>query len=298
VKVTPRRFSSARLALFRVIEHTCVLLGGRAFYRRCHLAPGRFRVREERVEVAGLDAALDGFAIAHLSDLHAGPFLGRGDLAHVVETVNREGVDLVALTGDYCVHHHEEALRILPDLARLEARHGVFAVFGNHDYKGRQEGKIAAEYGAHGIRFLRNASARIEVEGGALAVVGVEDLEEGRLVDLQRARADLEGGDWEVALCHNPRGGPWLARGRCAVVLAGHSHGGQVDLPLLRGLGPPHPGLRVELGPTTLVVNRGLGALGVPLRVGAPAEVVVVRLAVSNERAAGETGTSCTAASP
>lgn len=283
VRVAPRRFSRARLAAFRAIERASALLGGRAFYRARHLAPGRFRVREERVRVPGLPRALDGLRVAQLSDLHGGSFLGAGDLLHVVEAVNALDPHAVALTGDYITHAIEDAFPLVEDLARLRARHGVWAVFGNHDYKARREGELVARLAERGVRFLRNECARVEVDGGAagrawLAFTGLEDLEEGKRIDLAAARADVRPGDVELCLCHNPAGARWLAREGCAAILAGHTHGTQIDWPFLRTLGPKHPGTRLQLGPTTLLVSRGLGVVGAPLRVGAPAEVVLLRL--------------------
>lgn len=277
-RVEPRRHGELRLAFFRAVERSCVLLGGRRLYRARHLARGRFALREEWVRVEQLPAALEGFLVAQLSDFHGGPFLGRGDLAAVVEAVNEREPDLCALTGDYITHRWHDALPLAEDLGRLCARHGTFAVFGNHDYRKREERLIAQAYGGVGIRFLCNESARIAVGDATLAVVGLEDLEEARQVDLDAARRGLRPGDVELLLCHNPLAAAQLARAGCAAILAGHTHGTQIDLPFLRELGPKHPGARVELGPTTLIVNRGLGVVGLPLRVGAPAEVVLLRL--------------------
>ncbi|MDP6539802.1 MAG: metallophosphoesterase [Planctomycetota bacterium] len=277
--VEPRRYSKLRLAFFRAVEGACALAGGRRLYRARHLSPGRFLVRRERVRVFGLPAGLAGFRIAHLSDLHGGRFLGAGDLRAVVRAANELEPDLCVVTGDFITHHHGEVLPLVDELAALRSTHGTLAVFGNHDYKDRAEARISAALAPAGVRFLRNACERLEVDGGALAVVGLEDLEEGRKVDLARARAGLRAGDVEVVLCHNPAGAQRLARPGCAAVLSGHTHGTQVDLPFLRDLGPPHPGLRVELGETTLIVSRGLGAVGLPVRIGAPAELVVLELA-------------------
>lgn len=271
-----RRHSLLRRATFAAIAYGSAALGGRALYRRGWLATGRFRVREEVVRVPGLPAGLAGFRIAQLSDLHAGPFLGAGDLAEVAAAVRALGPDLAVVTGDLITSRWSEALHVLDDLAALGARHGTLAVFGNHDYRGRREGEIAAAFAARGVVFLRDACHRIDTGEGWLGVVGLEDLEEARELDLERARAGLEPGDVELVLCHNPSGAPALARPGCCAVLSGHTHGGQVRF--LSGLGPPHPGLRVRLGPTTLIVNRGLGVVGFPWRVGAPTEIVLVRL--------------------
>ena len=272
----PRRHGRLRRWAVETVARTAAALGGRAVYRRRWLGPGRFALREERLEVPGLPGGLHGFRIAHLSDLHAGHFMRAGDLAAVVEAVRALEVDLVVFTGDLITDHWSEALAVLDDLAGLRARHGVLAVFGNHDYRGRQEGRIAAAYAARGIEFLRNESRRIDTGDGVLAVVGVEDLEEARRLDLAAARAGLGPEDVELVLCHNPGGAPALARPGCCAVLAGHTHGGQVDF--LPGVGPPHPGLRLRLGETTLIVNRGLGVIGFPWRFGAPTEIVLVSL--------------------
>jgi predicted MPP superfamily phosphohydrolase len=264
-RVEPRRYGQGRLRFYRGVELALRLAGGRRFYRSLHLARGRFRLREEVVRVPGLHPGLPGFLVAQLSDFHAGPFLGEGDLAAVVEAVNAARPHVVALTGDFITHHWSEIGRILPDLARLRARRGIFAVFGNHDYKDRQEHKIASALSGVGVTVLRNQSVRIERNGGSVAVVGLEDVEEARNV--------------EILLCHNPRAAPALVRRGCAAILCGHTHGTQVDLPVLRRLGPQHPGLRIQIGSTAVIVSRGLGAVGLPLRVGAPAEVVLCRLA-------------------
>ncbi|MAE28274.1 MAG: hypothetical protein CMJ87_04715 [Planctomycetes bacterium] len=278
IKVPQRRFSERRLAFFRAVEACAAALGGRRAYRRRHLAPGRFRLREELIEWPGLAPGLDGLTIAQLSDFHGGRFLGAGDLRAVIEAVNEREVDLVVLTGDYMTHGVEEALPVLDDLAQLSSRLGTFAVFGNHDYRERRENEMVIRAAAGGITFLRNACQRFEVQGGALALTGLEDLEEARVVDVAAARSSLRAGDLEIMLCHNPAGARDLAHGRCAAILSGHTHGTQVDLPLLRTLGPKHPGLRVSFGATTLLVNRGLGIVGLPWRHRVPAEVVVVKL--------------------
>ena len=89
---------------------------------------------------------------------------------------------------------------------------------------------------------------------------------------------DVRPGDVELLLCHNPDGAPGLARPGCAAILSGHTHGHQINLPLVRRAAPPHPGDRVERGATACITSTGVGAIGVPIRLRAPAEVVLLEL--------------------
>lgn len=296
LRVRPRRYSPLRRGVFRALEEGAAWLGGRRWYQRRSLAPGRFRLRRERVVVPGLPAGLEGAVVAQFSDLHAGRFMGDGDLEHVVAAVNAVQPELAVITGDLITRDWREALFVLDDLASLELDWGCYAVFGNHDYKNREEHLIEQAYASRGIQFLRNACARIDTGDGVLAITGVEDIEEGRLVDVAAARAELLATDVELALCHNPLGGPQLARPGCVAVLSGHTHGNQIDLPILRRLGPVHPGPRREQlhapgpdglprGSTVLITSLGLGVVGIPLRICAPAEVVLVELTAEGPRA-------------
>lgn len=261
------------------VERLSARLGGRAFYRRRFLAVGRFEVRHERVTTRRPE--LEGLRIVQLSDIHAGPFLGTGDLVDVVAAANALRPDLIVFTGDLIARRTEEAYLVLDELASLEARAGVFAVFGNHDYRGRREGELVRDFGQRGIRFLLNEGVR-PLAGLPLFVLGVEDLEEARNLDITPARAALEEGDFELILCHNPHGAKDLLGPATGLILSGHAHGNQLDLPLLRRIGPGHPGDRLELqtpsGRATLLTSRGLGVVGLPLRVRARPDIVCVEL--------------------
>lgn len=271
----PRRHGWPRRALFRVVEALCRAAGGRALYRAWFLRPPRLRTRMEEVRVKSLPEDLDGFTIAHLSDFHGGPFLRARDLTGVVEHVNALRPDVVALTGDFLTHVTEEGVEIAAAFGGLVAPRGAFAVFGNHDYRGRREGELVRALAERGVRVLRNAHAILTP---GLAIAGIEDLEEGKVSDLDAALAGIPEGAAVVLLSHHP-GALEAARSRgVGLVLSGHTHGGQVRWPWLRRLGPPHPGDRVDRGGSTCIVNTGIGVIGVPFRAGAPAEVVIVRL--------------------
>jgi predicted MPP superfamily phosphohydrolase len=168
--------------------------------------------------------------------------------------------------------------------ARIPAPLGRFAVFGNHDYRGRQEGRLVAWLRRQGVRTLRNASALVSRGAGRLRVVGLEDIEEGKLADLDAALADAqESDDATLLLCHHPEVVEALPTGRFDLVLSGHTHGGQVVLPGIgcptRGRLPEHlAGSRVLPGGGLIHVNRGLGVLVLPLRIGARPELTCLTL--------------------
>ena len=234
----PRRHSKWRLAAFSACRRLTQGLGGRAFYRWNSLRPGKLVLREE------------------------------------VLCVPRPGI--VVVTGDFITDTHTDALPVIPDLGLFKARYGGWAVFGNHDYRNHKHDVLEEHLARVGIRCLQDAGER--VGDLPLWISGLNDLEESANPDPTRAREHMDPGDVEIMLCHNPLGARQLARPGCIAVLSGHSHGGQIDLPWLRTLGPTHPGLSMSLGPTTLIVSRGLGVVGVPLRMAAPAEMVWIEL--------------------
>jgi len=275
ISVEPRRFSLARRALFRTVESACRLAGGRAFYRSRYLSAGRFWVRREEVLIPGLAAPLDGYTLAQLSDFHGGPFLRASDLTDALDRVAALAPQAIVLTGDFATHRPEEALELAPAFVRLRAPGGVFAVFGNHDYKWRREAEIALALERAGVRMLRNAHFS---PAPGLVIAGIEDLEEGKPSDLDAALAGAPVDATKVLLSHHPDGLTHAAERGIALVLSGHTHGGQVLLPILRSLGPRHPGDRVQHGATTLLVSHGVGAIGLPLRVGTRAEALLVTL--------------------
>ncbi len=275
----PRRYSDARLKLFRLCEEAARRLGGRSFYRRRFLSRGRLRVRQEIIQVPRWSPETPRLRLVQLSDLHAGPFLAEGDLEEVCEVARELGPDLYVLTGDLISERTEEAFALIRDLARLRAPLGSFAVFGNHDYRGRREGEIAGRLEREaGWRFLRNEGHRFEHHGEPVHLTGLEDLEEARRVDPEGARSGLESTDTEILLVHNPGFSGELLEANTQLVLSGHSHGHQVDLPFVRRFAPRHPGDRVERGDTVCITSRGLGALGLPLRIASPAELVCIDL--------------------
>jgi len=298
---SPRRFPRAVIACFDALRWLgSRLWPGRAAYA-WRLAHGGLRLERVDVPVPGLPAALADLRLVQLSDLHAGCFLDEASLQPVVALARACAPHLLLLTGDFITRSADDVHLLGVALARIDAPLGKFAVFGNHDYRGRREPQLVAALRRQGVTVLRNATVRLSHGGERLALTGLEDLEESKGADLDRALAGQSGDEpVRVLLCHHPDVVDSLPPGRFQLVLSGHTHGGQIVLPGLSALLARWMPRRVRgdhplPGGGLLHVNRGIGALIVPLRVGSPAEVTCLTLRAAPP-AAGTPGTPGTPA--
>lgn len=237
----------------------------------------------ERVTFAvpGLDPAHDGVRVAQLSDVHVGPHTEAATIRGAIEEANRFEPDLVVLTGDFLSRRPREVAAVRELLGGLAAP--TVAVLGNHDVWVDPAG-VSRELRAHGYLVLENAWTSIRLRGAPLAVVGIGD-HLTRRDDVQRALRGLpRNGPTPLVLAHGPRTADKLrASGRRALCLSGHTHGGQINLPILTplvlaGMREPYARGFFALGPVQLYVNRGVGMTGVSLRLNSPPEVTLATL--------------------
>jgi predicted MPP superfamily phosphohydrolase len=235
-------------------------------------------VRHVTVPLRRLPAAADGFRIAVVSDIHLGPALGRGFAQRVVDTVNGTGADLIAVVGDLVDGDVEDLASAVAPLAQLRARSGAFFVTGNHEYYSGADRWVEHVRGL-GLHVLANE--RVELPGFDLA--GVNDLagrSSGEGPDFARALGDRDRSRAAVLLAHQPVVVHDAVRWGVDLQLSGHTHGGQVwPGNLVARLSNPTVAGLDRYGDTQLYVTRGAGAWGPPVRVGAPPDVTVVRLA-------------------
>jgi predicted MPP superfamily phosphohydrolase len=247
--------------------------------------PARLKLRRIDVPLERWPEALDGLRVAVISDLHAGaPHVGERKVERIVAKVNRVGPDVVALVGDYAdptVLGGEPVApeRIAELLGALDARLGIFAVLGNHDWVHYGE-RVPRALRAQGIEVLENDAVAIERGGQVLWVAGLADMRE-RHADVTIALAMVPAGQPLIALTHDPDMFPSL-RDRANLTLAGHTHGGQVGIPLVRRAAAPtkhgYIGGEVREGRGYMYVSRGVGTTGLPIRFAAPPEIALLTL--------------------
>lgn len=220
--------------------------------------------------------------IVQLSDLHMATPRDARRLAHAVAIANAQMPDAVVLTGDYVKGDAANILLATPFLSQLKAPLGVYAVLGNHDMWAGPE-PITAALEEAGIRVLNNEGVVLSNGGATFYLAGLEDGWSGE-PNLVRALAGHDGQMPIILLWHEPDiGHDFVAQGWVWLLLAGHSHGGQIRIP---GVGPvllPAWSQRYNQGLYAVnegwvYVNRGLGTTAIPLRLFCPPEVTLFQL--------------------
>lgn len=234
------------------------------------------------VPLAATPTLHDEFKIVQLSDLHYLPFTTLEMVEAAVTAANELQPDLIVLTGDFVTHEADTIFGMTKALSTLNARHGVFAVLGNHDT--RAGARIVRQgLGEAGIAVLHNRGVTLATASGRLNLAGVDDCLWGH-PDLGQALDGLDPAAPTVLLAHEPDVIDKFSRdGRVTLQLSGHTHGGQVHLPLLGTPVLPRLGEKYVKGlfrvnDSRLYVNRGVGMVSLPIRFNCPAEITQLTL--------------------
>lgn len=233
--------------------------------------------------------AFDGVRIAFVSDIHRSPFFSQERVRHLVERVNSLEPDLILLGGDYVYLDTDYAASCFAELENLRAPLGCYAILGNHDYGKYTEGhhgplETIEAINAAGITLLRDKAVWVERAGTRIRIGGVSDYE----VDRPSVVEILQGTgphDLVILAAHEPDYAEELPEGAVDLMLAGHTHGGQVTF---FGLWAPYvpsaygqkyrTGL-VKTGSTSVIVSNGIGTSTIPpIRLFARPQIVIVTL--------------------
>lgn len=237
-------------------------------------------VEEHAFVVQGLRPEHDGLRLVQLSDLHCGAATPAERIRAAITLANAQAPDLVVLTGDYVCRDRSDVERMASLLGGLSAP--TVAVLGNHDHRVDAEGATRA-LERHGYAVLRNQATTVTLRGSPFTVVGIDDLKTGHA-----SPADALAGAparSRIVLAHGPRTADALAkRGEPLLCFSGHTHGGQIALPVLTGL--LFYGLAREryargiyrVGRVQLYVNRGIGNTALHFRINSTPEVTVATL--------------------
>ena len=240
---------------------------------------GALQVKKVRVTLRKLPAALEGYRIVQISDVHVGPTLGRDFVEEMVRKVNALEPDLIAITGDLVDGTVGQLKEQTEPLRDLRARDGAFFVTGNHEYYTGDVDEWLAWLSAAGIRPLRNERVLIR-EGFELA--GTDDRTARGLGHGEDIPKALQGRDPDkplVLMAHQPKSFFQAAQLGVDLQLSGHTHGGQIyPFTYLVALFQPYVAGLYQKGNSQIYVSRGTGTWGPPMRLGAPAEITEIKL--------------------
>lgn len=264
-------------------------------------AAGRLRYTIERVEVAiaNLPPELDGLRIAQLSDIHIGDYMPPPEIARAVAMANELQPDLSVVTGDFVSSEGDPLEACITELSRLRAPLGVWGCNGNHEIYAGVEDDAERLFQEKGMRLLRARNAVIEHNGASFNLLGV-DYQRDHMVSgepigpMLREIEHLVRRDMpNILLSHNPNSFRRAAELGIELSLAGHTHGGQVKFEIVdHSVSPARLITQFVAGlyhlampngsggsqKAALYVNRGLGTLGFPVRIGVPPEVTLITL--------------------
>jgi uncharacterized protein len=243
-----------------------------------------FRIKEVDLPIPNLHPDLEGLRIGQLSDLHVSPWLSVRDAGRAVDMLNELKPHLTVVTGDVITQVGDPLDGAIRELGRLRADAGVLGCLGNHERYVRCENYETREAAKYGIAILRNQSRVLRWGKGILNVAGV-DYQARRygpyLVDAEKL---IVPGVANLLLSHNPDVFPVAVRKGYDAVMSGHTHGGQVTVEILNQtlnmarFSTPYVAGLYRLEGRSCYVTAGIGTIALPVRIGAPPEITVVRL--------------------
>jgi predicted MPP superfamily phosphohydrolase len=293
-------FSPSRRTFF---QYATFLAGGIPFVAATYgFAAGRLRytIRHVDAPVANLPKELEGLRIAQLSDIHIGAYMTPAEIARAVGMANDLQPDLAVVTGDFVSTVGDPLDACITELSRLRAPLGVWGCNGNHEIYARVEDEAERLFREKGMRLLRAQNAVIQHNGASFNLLGV-DYQRDHMVEggptgpmLREIESLVRRGMPNILLSHNPNSFYRAAELGIELSLAGHTHGGQVKVeivdhsvnparlitPFIAGLYriPMSDGNGAAPQKASLYVNRGLGTIGFPVRLGVPPEITLLTL--------------------
>jgi predicted MPP superfamily phosphohydrolase len=283
----------------------------------------KYQVHREEIPISNLNPALDGLSIVQISDIHLSGYMPRAQVRRAVEMANELGAHLAVVTGDFITGASDPLPDCIEEIRQLRAPLGIWGCNGNHEIYARVEDLAQSLFAQAGMNLLRGENAQLTFKGAQFNLIGVDYQRERTsnghkkqtlIHSEQLVRRDMPN----ILLSHNPNSFPRAAELGIELSLAGHTHGGQIQVEILdhrlsparfitdyiAGLyqrplfapsldSPPYsrvdgyaeaprvsqlPRVVNSPGLASLYVNRGLGTVGAPVRIGVPPEITLIVL--------------------
>jgi predicted MPP superfamily phosphohydrolase len=285
-----RKFDASRRVFLRRSAYglAAMTVGGTAY--GMIIGRNEYEIITKEIPIAGLPNEFDGMVIGLISDVHSGAFMLPSKMREYLKMVNDLGADLVTIPGDLVNGRVEEIFAFTEVFSELKAPLGVYGVLGNHDFYSGDPDRVAEEATKAGIRILRDESVPITRNGATIILAGVDDVGHNNRapIKLEKALAAAPGNTSVLLLSHRPYYLSQAAARGVGLTLSGHTHGGQVVFGKFgnavltpAAFASPYVWGLYSSGKSQMYVTRGIGTVGLPMRINCPAEVsrIVLRAA-------------------
>ncbi|MEY4926711.1 MAG: hypothetical protein RI894_1147 [Bacteroidota bacterium] len=290
----------------RFLATASILLGALPFVTLTYGMLGsmfKFTLHEQPIKIVDLPEELEGLRVVQISDIHSGSFTQKEPLFHAIDMINKQNPDIVVFTGDLVNNVATEIEEYIDVFSGIKAKYGVFSVLGNHDYGDYVRWDSPAEHQANlnrlfdnqkklGWDLMRNENRILSINGKDVALIGVENFSAKpqfpKYGKLAESAAGTENAALRILLSHDPSHWDYEVNKKpefanIQLTLSGHTHGFQfgIEIPGLIKWSPAQfsykqwAGLYEERG-QQIYVNRGLGCLGYPGRVGIMPEITLL----------------------
>jgi predicted MPP superfamily phosphohydrolase len=241
----------------------------------------RLRIKEVDLYFDRLPKEYSSLRMVQFSDTHLGFYFDDQNLQRVVDRINSCKPDIVCFTGDFVDDQYESLMSTVPILEQLDAPLGKYAVLGNHDYWNDPH-EVESILSASGFRVLKNENVQIHKDEKPIYIAGVDDVLYGS-PNIEKSLDGIGGNDFTIMLAHEPDYADVVSDYSVDLQLSGHSHGGQIRLPLLGHIVAPPLGKKYVDGLNRVknlmvYTNRGIGTTTLPFRFFCRPEITVLNL--------------------
>lgn len=258
----------------------------------------KYKIEYRQIKIANLPPELKGLTLTLISDIHAGQYMSEGEMREYADVINDLKSDLIFIPGDFINFQVEDTKSVALAFRDLKAKYGVYGSLGNHDFFVNANYVAAYINKESPIRVMRNEVTKITVNGKDLAIIGVDDTRDSggktnptvmNYIDktINEGRHTIENFDStpKILLCHKPYAFDEIATRNIDLMLSGHTHGGQV-VPIKFGdfnmsfaaLVSKYIEGHYQIGNSNMYVSRGIGSVGLPIRLNCPPEITKITL--------------------
>lgn len=256
-----------------------------------------YEIDYKDIKIDNLPPELKGTTITLLSDIHAGQYMNEEEMRDYCDVVNSLGSDIICIPGDFVNYESRDIHMLTSGFRDMKAKYGVYGSLGNHDFFQNPDYVAKALLNESPVQLLRNEHRVININGKELYMLGIDDTQSsgarmdevlkyyGAMDDFLKTNDPKFNTSPKVLLCHKPYGFDTLAKKEIDLILSGHTHGGQVvpvkfgnfNLSFAATVSKYIEGL-YKIGKSNMYVSRGIGSVGLPIRINCPPEITKIKL--------------------